>query len=450
MLRSVSNYTRAQEKKRVGANEIFVTSMTRHGRLGSSFRRFCCAILAAAPRFRRIDRMRLFLSAAVRAVRLWGSAWVSPVTEGRRWSGALLLVLGWPLFVGLQVLHAVGFLLDDLFFRGWRKQPVRQPVFVVGPPRSGTTHLHHVLSADERFTTFRTWECLFGLSVTARKLLQAFGALDRTLGRPLGRLGRWFSRRFLAEMDEVHPFSMDAPEEDFLALMPLMQCFILVAVFPRSPWLWDVARLDERPETERRAWARYYRHCVQRHLYAHGGERLFLSKNASFTGSLDTLLEAFSDAVLLGCSRDPVKTVPSQMSSLAPGLDAVGFAEVPAGLRDRLTDLLKFYYLHQADVAEAHPDRMVLLDNHALRDRLEDTVSGAFHQLGLELTPQFSAALAEAGRASRGFRSGHRYALSDFGLETEALQHEFAPVYARYRFGKAAASGVLKPTGDGA
>lgn len=394
--------------------------------------------------------MRLFLSAAVRAVRLWASALVSPVTEGRRCRGALLLVFGWPLFIGLQLLHAIGFLLDEVLFRGWRKQSVKHPVFVVGPPRSGTTHLHHVLSADERFTTFRTWECLFGLSVTARRILQALARLDGILGRPLGRLGRWFGRRFLADMDEVHPFSMDAPEEDFLALMPVMQCFILIAVFPRAPWLWDVARLDERPQRERRAWARYYRHCVQRHLYANGPDLQFLSKNASFTGSIETLLEVFPDAVLLGCSRDPLNTVPSQMSSLAPGLGVVGFSGVPVELRDRLIELLKFYYLHQAEVAERHPERVVLIDNHALRDRLEASVAEAFDRLGLQLTPQFSAALADAGQASRGFSSGHRYVLSDFGLDEDSLKREFASVYARYRFGPDAADSVLRPAGASA
>ena len=392
--------------------------------------------------------MRLFLSAVGRAVRLWGSAAVSPFTEGRRWSGALLLVVGWPLFALLQVLHGIGFLLDDLLFRGWRKVEIDRPVFVVGPPRSGTTHLHHVLSADERFTTFRTWECLFGLSVTARKLLGALGAADRAVGRPLGRLGGWFGRRFLADMDDVHPFSMDAPEEDFLALMPILQCFILVAVFPRAPWLWRVARLDQQSEQQRQAWARYYRNCVRRHLYANGPGARFLSKNASFTGSLDPLLEAFPGAVLLGCSREPVKTVPSQMSSLAPGLKAVGFATVPEDLRDRLIELLKFYYLHQADVAERHPDRVALLDNHALRDRLEAAVTEAYAQVGLDLTPQFAAALAEAGQASRGFSSGHRYALADFGLDEHTIRREFAPVHARYRFGDEAVNGVLRPAGS--
>jgi hypothetical protein len=138
------------------------------------------------------------------------------------------------------------------------------------------------------------------------------------------------------------------------------------------------------------------------------------------------------------------------MSSLGPGLYAVGFAEVPDELRDRLMELLKFYYLHQAEVAARHPDRVALLDNHALRDRLEQSVRDAFERVGLELTPQFAEALAEAGQASRGFSSGHRYALADFDLDEAQLKRDFAPVYARYRFGDAAVDGVLRPGGAAA
>ena len=42
------------------------------------------------------------------------------------------------LFFG-QLIHWVGFLLDEIFFRGYRKVAINDPVFIVGIPRSGTT-----------------------------------------------------------------------------------------------------------------------------------------------------------------------------------------------------------------------------------------------------------------------------------------------------------------------
>lgn len=380
--------------------------------------------------------MKPFFSSLVRAVRLWLSAFGSPWTEGRSLSGVVLVILAWPLFCGLQLLHWIGFALDEIFFRGWRRVDVRQPLFVLGPPRSGTTHLHHVLSLDEQTTTFRTWECLFGLSVTARMLLLGLGRLDRLLGRPFGRAGAWFGRRFLAGMDDVHPFAMDAPEEDFLALMPAMQCFILVVVFPRAGWLWRTARLDEMADKEQReSIMRFYKACVQKHMYVFGHERRFLSKNASFSGMAESLLQTFPDARIMSTTRDPKKTVPSQLSSIEPGLAAVGFRRVPAVLRDRLIDQLLFYYLHLEALARARADRIVVIDNHELRDNLEEVVASAYRKLGLEMSAGFSAALAKAARRSRSFTSGHKYTLEEYGLSEAMIEQQFEPVYRQRAFG---------------
>lgn len=380
--------------------------------------------------------MKLFFSSLARAVSLWFAAFVSPWTEGRSPSGALVVILAWPFFCLLQLLHWIGFALDEVFFRGWRKVEVHQPLFVLGPPRSGTTHLHHVLSLDERTTTFRTWECLFGLSVTGRMLLLGVGRIDRLLGRPFGRVGGWLSRRFLAGMDDVHPFAMDAPEEDFLALTPVMQCFILVVVFPRAGWLWRTARLDtDADDAQRRRLTRFYRACVQKHVYVFGSGKRFLSKNASFSGMAESLLEAFPGARIVATTRDPKKTVPSQLSSIQPGLAAVGFERISPALRDRFVEQLLFYYLHLESVARTRPDRIAIIDNDQLRDNLESVVRASFAALDLDVSPQFEDALAEAGRRSRGFSSKHAYTLEEYGLSESMIEKRFAAVYCTRTFG---------------
>lgn len=352
--------------------------------------------------------------------------------DRRRWRGVVVVLLAWPLFCLLQLLHWLGFVLDDVLFRGWRRVEVDAPVFVLGPPRSGTTHLHHVLSADARTTTFRLWECLFGLSVTGRRVLLALGRADRALGRPFGRAGGWLGRRLTGDLDEVHPLSMDAPEEDFLALMPTAQCFVLAVAFPGAGWLWRTARLDEAgDDVERQRLMRYYRACIQKHLYVHGRERRFLSKNASFSGMAEALLQTFPDARILACTRDPKKTVPSQLSSIRPGLEAAGFDTVPTWLRDRFVDLLRFYYAHLGALAERRPDRVIVVDNGDLHARLEETVKTAFGALDLDITPQFAARLAAAGEASRGFRSRHRYSLEQYGLSERDIDERFAGVVPR-------------------
>ena len=215
-------------------------------------------------------------------------------------------------------------------------------------------------------------------------------------------------------------------------------------IFPEAEWLWRTARLDdEMNASEREQWAGWYRRCVQKHLYVFGSDKTFLSKNASFSGSVETLLHAFPDANLIVCSRDPRKTVPSQLSALLPGLNAVGFRRLDKDFRNRIIELLMFYYLHLHRIAQKHPTQMAFVDNDALRNDLADTVKAAFAHLDRPVSDAFSASLQQADRKSRNSSSGHRYRLEDFELSEQGLTERFAEVYERYRFGDGAAARVM-------
>jgi len=365
-------------------------------------------------------------------------AWLAltaPFTGDRRIGGALLLLAGLPVFIAWQLLHWLGFLIDEIVFRGYRKVEIREPVFIIGPPRTGTTYLHQVLSQDEQTTTFHAWECLFGLSVTGRKLCLALAAADRAIGRPAARLVEWVGRRSLASMDDIHPLELDTPEEDFLALMPLAACFLLVVPLPAADWLWRIARLDvAATERERRALMRYYRRCIRKHLYVFGTDRRFLSKNASFAGLSETLLEAFPDARILATVRDPLASVPSQLSSIRPALATCGFPQVSPALRDRFVDLLVFYYDHLMEVATRHPERLAFITNDDMRDRLDDAVTSAMRQVGLPISDSLAATLTDAARRSRRHRSAHEYSLEEFGLTEDLLRSRFANAYDYFGF----------------
>ena len=79
--------------------------------------------------------------------------------------------------------HSVVFFLDDIFFPGYRTIEVKEPVFLVGIARSGTTFLHRLLAEDtEHFTTFMYWELILTPSIIERKCLGVVARVDRALG----------------------------------------------------------------------------------------------------------------------------------------------------------------------------------------------------------------------------------------------------------------------------
>src|SRR5688572_25933586 len=65
----------------------------------------------------------------------------------------------WLLSVGITSLYFLHQLvslffrgLDEVFHRGYKNTAVKQPVFIIANPRSGTTYLHRLLAMDsERF-----------------------------------------------------------------------------------------------------------------------------------------------------------------------------------------------------------------------------------------------------------------------------------------------------------
>ena len=395
-----------------------------------------CEILRGALRITHY--MYLFFLSLWRSLLLAAHALATPFEKGRRLSGALLIIVGLPVFLAWQALHWLGMLLDEIFFRGYRKVEIRAPLFVVGPPRTGTTHLHHVLSADPQTTTFRTWECLFGLSVTARYVGLGLFRGHRMLGSPFNRVGRWLGKKVVGDLEDIHPIRMTDPEEDFLALMPALACFLIAIPLPRAHWLWRLARFDTHVgRTERTALLTFYRRAIQRHLYVFGEDKRFLSKNASFAGMTDGLLEAFPDARIIATVRDPLSVAPSQLSSLRPALALCGYREVPDRLRDDLLRLLEYYFMNLKRSAGEHPGRIAFIENAALRDALAVSVRRALGELGVPVSADLERRLGETAAATATKVSKHRYTLGEFGLTDAVIRSRFAPVYASFRFGPA-------------
>lgn len=344
----------------------------------------------------------------------------------------VLIMLGFlPVFAFGQALHWLGFLLDDLFFRGWRRVRVEAPVFVLGVPRSGTTRLHQVLAQDEQFTTFRTWECLFAPSVTQRLFFLGLARADRAVGAPMARLLRRIERLIFAGLDDVHPMGLTTPEEDYFALMPVLSCFILALPFPQFEHIWRIGRFDaDLDPSERKRLLDFYESCLKRHLYVHGAGKRLLSKNAAFAPLAQSLAQRFPDARFIVSLRDPLETVPSQLSSIGPGLAFFGVPADSEPVRQRLTAQLAFYYENLARLREQLPDsRHAALGMQDLRGGLGRTLKAVYDRFGLPVSADFEQVLEHEDGQARSYKSSHHYSLEQFGLTPATVAERFAAAY---------------------
>ncbi|NNC86898.1 MAG: sulfotransferase [Akkermansiaceae bacterium] len=360
-----------------------------------------------------------------------------------------VMVVFLPVLAGSQLVHWLGFLLDEIFFRGYRQVAVREPVFVTGVPRSGTTFLHRVLARDEeRFSTFSTGELLFGLSVTERKFWGLLGAIDRHTGGFGRRAVAWMTRKAGSGLEGVHQVGLDAPEEDYLALVPVMSCFILVLAFPFSERLWRLAFFDERMDAADRRWVlRFYRRCLQKHIHAGGGGRQLLSKNAAFGSWASSLRDEFPDCRLVLCVRDPAEAVPSQLSSLEGGMALFDVDRERRFFRERMVEVLEHSYAHLAEVADEAPaDEVVVVRMEEMQDGLVECVEGIYERFGFRLGADFRRRLEEEAATARRYRSRHDYSLEQFGLSGKAIRARFSQAYLRFAFSAPANDGAATLT----
>jgi hypothetical protein len=324
----------------------------------------------------------------------------------------LIFIFLFFLFAILNFLHLLGSLLDEVFFRGYRKIVIARPLFILGIPRSGTTHLQRVLANDAIFTTLQTWEAILAPTITERKLWLMLGRLLSLMLRPLSRLRLQFFRK----MDRIHKLGLTEAEEDFLLLLPFQQCLLLAFLGKAGSAWWQTALFHRAPLRERQAVLDWYRVCIRKHLYFHGTHKRLLSKNPSFTPLLPDLRQAFPDGAFVACIRQPTEVLPSQISSLHPMYSLIGDGKVPHDTRQQVVTMLQDYYRLLAE--QGSKIELVSMDD--IRNHLYATVSRLYRKNGIVMNPAFAETLKSLDAQSRLFRSQHQYSLDDLGLAAGA------------------------------
>lgn len=321
--------------------------------------------------------------------------WVSVVRQGvlpRQFPGLgpylfrlALFVVAFPVFALLQCMHLIGLVLDHVLFADFRSVTLRRPVFILGAPRSGTTHMHHLLSKDPGFTTFSLWELLFAPSISERHLYKLLGRLDTAVGAPVSRGISWAEQRLANAMKDIHPIGLKSPEEDFLLLLPTLDCFLLVLVFPECDWLWRLARSDGAGKRQpARVVLRRYRRLLQRHIYFHGRHLQLLSKNASFAGLAQSLVSEFPDSAIVVCERDAVLAVKSQMRSLHQCRRLLALDKLHPTFQQKLLETLQFYYKNLQRLKVIAPaNQLCCVALHDLSLEPRQTLQSLYQQLRL-------------------------------------------------------------------
>ncbi len=343
----------------------------------------------------------------------------------------------WGVFVGLTVLSIFNMTclaLDSLFFPALRKQKIEAPIFIVGNGRSGTTHIHRILSADEgRFSFFKTWELLLP-SVLAHRVVGGLDTMDQKF------LGGWIRRRLqqgedeaLEDIRKLHDWQSTGSEEDDFVMFANWSSVSLTFPFPYI----DLEYLfwtDREPEAKRQRILGFYSDMLRRLLYCRDGDRIHCSKSPQFTLKMRGLLEQFPDARFVVMLRHPYETIPSLLDLMSQYWRGMGASEnLVEASANLLGEIQIAQYRYAVEVVDELPaDQSVIVDFRDLVADPKKVVEEIYSRFGIGMTSDFDRFLEDEREAAKTFRSQHEYDPEGQGPTRERVARELSDLFERF------------------
>jgi omega-hydroxy-beta-dihydromenaquinone-9 sulfotransferase len=345
------------------------------------------------------------------------------------------IMIHFPFYVINQTINGLCLLLDEILFPDYHDTMVKDPVFIVGFPRSGTTYIHRLMATDDQFTTLRLWEILFAPSIFQKKIFQALGRLDRGLGNPVSsRIRNWEQKNL---KNVYHAIGLFEPEEDEAILMHIFSSFFLIFMFPFYKDLKPLARFDlELSVKDRLRIMRFYKRCIQRHIavFGKGGKR-FLSKNPAFSTRVQSLRNTFPDARVICMVRNPLESIPSEISQRSFFIENFYSPVSPDSVREYVMDMARDYYRYPLSQLPQWPDsQQAIVPYPVLVKDPEKTLRALYDRFGFAISRPFQDELKKNQRKASGYQSRHDYSPEKVGLDRKKILSEFQDIFERFGF----------------
>lgn len=291
---------------------------------------------------------------------------------------------------------------------------LKKPVFIVAPPRTGTTLLHNLMSADPAHRAFTLSE-LF--NPVAPK-----GAPDSWADHMNNVASAFVNETYERSptLQAIHPLEATAPDECQWLLSS--HASLVNAVMAYAPgyasWVLDDDMTDA---------YRFHQQALQALMWRRPGGR-FIGKDPWHLWHLDTLLNVYPDATIIQLHRDMADVVPS-MCSLANALQAVEAEPVaPQQWGNFCLDLLHEGLQRVEAVRTSHSAHFIDVSYEDLVSNPAAEMERVYAALGSELSAEAQAGMRDwMAKNPPGKHGQHRYSLSAFGLSRADIQHRFEP-----------------------
>ncbi len=311
------------------------------------------------------------------------------------------------------------------------RQEIRRPMIVVGPPRSGSTLLHTLLSLDPDHIAPEHWSCLEPSPPPA-------------LGPPSRDRRERAEKRMMALFEPIPDIFVTHPYMIEEGAGALAECGsdILNMVFTCQE-LWCFYRCEGYRryllEADHAAALVFHQEFLQHMQWGNAGKRWAL-KGSDHMLWLGELAARYPDAMLIWTHRD----LAQQLSSLASiqvilsgltGMPASGEAREAIGRQAIEHQGASFAKgMQMRDKIGEH--RFVDVSYHDVMANPVGAVARIYEHFGMSMSETHAAGIREWLVRNPQTKHGvHKYSTTEFGLEAPAINRRFAPYVERFGFG---------------
>ncbi|MEM9464727.1 MAG: sulfotransferase [Actinomycetota bacterium] len=283
------------------------------------------------------------------------------------------------------------------------------PIFVIGPPRTGTTALHRLLGSHRRHRVPQGWEFLYP---TRPDDPDVIAAAAEELG--------WPQERETA-IRSIHTYDARMPKECLSAMSFSFRSEEFVSRYRLPTYVTYLAGCDMQPAYD------MHRRVLQLLQRRSPTERWVL-KSPVHLQSIPELVATYPDASFVVTHRDPVRVLGSVSSLIATLRRAFSDTVDPVEIGRYHLEL----YDHSLDRLVDHVDGVLPTDRtvHVRHvDLLRDpvgTIATVYDRLDVEADDGVAEGAANTAGAEREDGAGsHHYDLADYGLDAGEIAERF-------------------------
>ena len=342
---------------------------------------------------------------------------------GRNFNSWLAPILTGILLLFLRVVVLIGQFLDHILFWSIRK-PLKDPIVIVGNPRSGTTFLHRFLIKQKFGSGSQLWQMLYP-SILIQKLVKPILPLMEKISP-----ARHHST-------EAHRTSLTSVETDDVSLLfRYLDGFFLYGFFLTfheedlfhwvDPSIRDTSKRD----------FKWFETVWRRNLISNKGDR-YIGKLFSLSSNLPSFQKRHKDAKILYMIRDPLSVIPSGLSLVTGVLDKkFDFWSLDHDIKQRfisrlylaLVELLKRFEQDWTN-NKIDKEKVMVIRFNAMMNDFESLMDEILDFIDIEKTDDLIKTIQKTAEAQRSYESGHKYDLERFGLTESQIKNDCKEIY---------------------